>query len=437
MSHSSDSKPSVLFINRVFPPDHGASGRMVRDLSLAFAKDGWHVNVICASNTKGIERHKNVDIRVHKVKAPLKSKTIFRYIKIWRRIYRAGMKLPAHDLVISMTDPPMMVVGAARIARKKNSAHMHWCQDLYPELAPVLGVKIPSLMVKFLKRLSGKAMKSCDRIVVIGRDMARYLIALGIDGQKISFIPNWPNIELVRPPGSYHGEKGGQESSDTTRQNTTLYEPEIRPLKNGQEPIINLFKDKNNPRFRILYAGSIGRAHPIDPIIDAATILNETNPEIEFVFVGDGAGFEEIAKKRAYRDLQNIRLIPSQPANRLRELMESGDVHIISMIEECAGLLVPSKLYSALAVARPTIFIGPENSEVAKVLRDFKAGTVIPQDDTTRLVEAIKNYRYDSDAWFNAQNGAAEAGQIFVPRESMIAWLKRARAILKQREGKL
>ena len=197
----------------------------------------------------------------------------------------------------------------------------------------------------------------------------------------------------------------------------------------------NLFKDKNNPRFRILYAGSISKAHPIDPIIDAATVLNESNPEIEFVFVGDGAGFDEIAKKRAYRDLQNIRLIPTQPVNKLRDLMESGDVHIISMIEECEGLLVPSKLYSALAAARPTIFIGPENSEVAKVLRDFKAGIVIPQNDVKRLADAIKRYRYDSDAWFHAQNGAAEAGQTFVPRESIIAWLKRARAVLKQREA--
>ena len=425
------SKPTILFINRVFPPDHGATGRMVRDLALAFAKDGWSVSVLCASSTHGVERHKNADIHVHRVKAPLKSKTAWRYLKIWGRLCRAALKLPRHDVVVSMTDPPLIVVGAAWLARRKGSRHIHWCQDLYPDLVPVLGLKIPRWIYQIMYRMSRKAMQSCDKIVVIGRDMGKLLMDSGIEGNKISVIPNWTNLELLRPVDKNTGSEKQITAKQTQKQEQrSSFPADLHPLKNGQEPIINLFKDQNNPRFRILYAGSIGKAHPMETILNAAQILNSSNPEIEFVFVGDGPGFEDLARQRALRDLQNIRLIPFQPPHNLRELMESGDVHIISMAHESTGMLVPCKLYSALATGRPTILVGPDDSEIAKVLHGFKAGEIIAQGNMQELVETIKKYRYDSDLWFSAREGALQAGQIFLPRESMHAWLKRSRNLL-------
>src|SRR5262249_35654055 len=146
----------------------------------------------------------------------------------------------------------------------------------------------------------------------------------------------------------------------------------------GAKSYEELFRD-TEPKFRILYSGNLGRAHPVQTILDAATLLAGTNPEIEFVFVGDGPQFDRLAHERARRGLENIRFLPYQPASRLRELMESGDLHLISMSDRAAGLLVPCKLYSALAVGRPCILVGPAQSEVARIIEDFHAGTVVPQ----------------------------------------------------------
>jgi hypothetical protein len=107
--------------------------------------------------------------------------------------------------------------------------------------------------------------------------------------------------------------------------------------------------------------------------------------------------------------------------------MESGDVHLISMAEDAAGLLVPSKLYSALAVRRPCIFVGPVQSEAARVINDFKAGAVVPQDEPEILAQTIIGLRSNSEAWFSAHEGASKAGRIFIPDEAIAAWIKRAR----------
>jgi glycosyltransferase involved in cell wall biosynthesis len=192
------------------------------------------------------------------------------------------------------------------------------------------------------------------------------------------------------------------------------------------------FKD-DSPKFRILYSGNLGRAHPISTIIEAAAILQTSNPEIEFVFVGDGAGFDKIAQARSRRGLDNIRLLPPQPLSRLKDLMEGGDIHLISMKHEVLGMLVPSKLYAALAAGRPCIFIGPENSETAKVIHEFGAGIVVPQGQAYHLAEAILKFRNDGDTWFAAQNGAIKASNHFVPSQSISSWIKGARETIHSR----
>ena len=111
--------------------------------------------------------------------------------------------------------------------------------------------------------------------------------------------------------------------------------------------------------------------------------------------------------------------------------MESGDVHLISMRGNAAGMLVPSKLYAALAVGRPAIFLGPVKSETAKVLQDFKAGSVISQNDVKGFIEEIRRYRYDENHWFNAHHAAVEAAKVFVPGESIDAWIERAWGVIE------
>jgi len=104
--------------------------------------------------------------------------------------------------------------------------------------------------------------------------------------------------------------------------------------------------------------------------------------------------------------------------------MESGDVHLVSMDDKTLGMLVPSKLYAALAVHRPCLFVGPAGCEVAHVIEEFGAGAVIPQGDAARLAGEIQRLRLDSDVWFAAHQGAAKAAEIFTPAACLSAWDK-------------
>lgn len=403
------SRPTIVFVNRVYPPVRGATGRLLRDLARSFAREGWNVSVI-TTGPKSEKKGRDGPIQVIRVKGPEKPASIFGYMWVWLKMFMALLRLPPQHLIVTMTDPPMLVVAGSAIARIKKSRHIHWCQDLYPDVLPALGRHVPRFLLAPFTWLGRFAMKRCDKSIVIGRCMAQRLSNDGLDPQKITVIPNWPDFELMRPVP-----------------NTLSLKP-VPP--EGAKPYESLLKN-DSPKFRILYAGNIGHAHPLNTIIDAADLLHVSNPEIEFVFVGDGVRFDEVAHERSRRGLDNIRLLPYQPANKLKELMESGDVHLISMKNEALGCIVPSKLYAALAAQRPIILLGPREAETAKVIEDFHAGDVLPQGDAQALADTVLAYRYDSTKWFNAQQGAIEASKIFVPRESIEAWMERARGVVQ------
>lgn len=386
---------------------------MLRDLAHGFARDGWDVTVVAT----GPQRRKERDGGVGVIRLPVRSgrrRGVLFYSILWLRMLLAGLLLPRHDLVISMTDPPLFVMAGCMIARMKKSRHINWCQDLYPDLLPSLGIHLPERMLQALKIRSRRAMKSCDKVVVIGRCMARHLTHSGLDPQRIAVIPNWPDAEL----------SGAEVRAFTAGK--------AFPSIENARPYSELFKD-SEPKFRVLYAGNMGRAHPVGTILDAAEIISERFSDIEFVFVGEGPAFDRLAQERTRRGLENMRFLPWQPANRLRELMESGDVHLISINPDAAGLLVPCKLYSALAVARPCILIGPVESEAARVIGDFHAGSIVAQGQGEHLAHIIASYRTDGEKWFRAHEGAGKAGGIFVPEESIKAWIERARNIAQIR----
>ncbi len=397
-------------MNRVYPPAYGATGRVLRDLAESFAREGWHVTVV-SSGEKAGEQRKN-GVRIVRVKGPERPKNVLSYMWIWLKMLFVALRLKGRHVVVSMSDPPLVVVAGSIVARIKKSRHINWCHDVYPEVMPALGMRVPNFLMDIFVVLRRRVMKSCDRVIVNGRCMAQFLAQDGTDVQNISMIPNWPDVELT-----------GSDTAENEGLSYNIPDPEML------RPFDRLLK--NERKFRVLYAGNLGRAHPFETILEAAEILKDKNEDVEFVFVGAGARYDDLVEERAKRGLDNIRMLPFQPASKLREMMESGDVHLVTLKDDAAGFIVPSKLYSGLAVGRPCVFVGPIESETAKVIRDFEAGYVVAQGDGESLAEAIATLREDGDSWFSAHHGAIQARKVFTPKDSIDAWIERTWDVVK------
>lgn len=386
-------KHSLLIINRVYPPHRGATGRMAENLARHMVAQGWHVEVLTTGEKKyrGLKK----DVFVHALKANQEPRTTLSYLSIFKKLLTAALLSQKPDVVVSMSDPPLSAFIGHVVAKLKGAKHIHWSHDVYPDLLPLFGKKTPfySFIYKSMRRILNKS----SRVVTLERCMADHLVKTGVNRDKISIIPNWADPQIFIPEG--------------------IGKPIIQPKTVLPEKV---FRD-DSPKFRILYAGNVGLAHDMRVIFDAAKILLE-HKEIEIVFVGTSDAHDALAEERAKEGLDNIKFMPYQPSHALKNLLESGDIHLVSMKPVAEGLLLPCKFYSSLAVGRPTIFVGSEKSGVAQVLKEYKAGITVSNDQAQSLADAVLYYRHNGEEWFRAQEGAIAASQAYNITTSLNAW---------------
>ncbi|MBU6235313.1 MAG: glycosyltransferase family 4 protein [Alphaproteobacteria bacterium] len=396
-------RPSILMVNRVYPPMRGATGRLLHDLARHFVKAGHRVTILTTTAGKPAVSTRG-PISIVRIKGVDRPNKLDWLSGLWR-LYRAMLVNPRHDIIITLSDPPLLYVMGQRAAKKKGCAHIHWCQDLYPDLAAPLGFRIWPPLYNFFMTLGRAALQAADCVVCISRCMQRHLVRTGLEIRKTTVIENWPDMELLAP------------ASEVPVPTAKIELPHKQSLRDRR-----LYSDPSGQKFRVLYAGSLSRAHPLDAIVKAAQILQKTHPDIELVFVGKGDGFEKLAHARAQFALDNIRLIPPQPRASLKGLMESGDVHLVTMRDESLGMLLPSKFYGGIAVARPIVFAGPAESDVAHLIARHSCGRVVKPDDGKSLATAIALYRTDADAWFAAHEGAQKALVGRTPDDAFALW---------------
>ncbi len=139
----------------------------------------------------------------------------------------------------------------------------------------------------------------------------------------------------------------------------------------------------------LLYSGNFGFGHELDTILRAVHALHG-EVALRLLLVGAGRGIESVRQLIGELRLDNVELRPPVPLDQLSGLLAGGDIHIVTQKPSTEGLLVPSKIYGTLAVGRPTVFIGPEDCDVARILRKSASGFIIASGDIRAVAEALR-----------------------------------------------
>lgn len=290
---------------------------------------------------------------------------------LYRLAWRA-LRLPRHDVVVTMTDPPLLAHIGPALAARHRAVAIHWSQDVYPALLPQLGVRLPPPLFGMLERSMTAALRRHDAVVAIGRCMAKRLAGVGVPEDRLALLPNWAD-------------------------------PGVRPIPHGRNGVRATLGLEG--RFVVAYAGTLGLAHPMDGVLDAAARLQADAPSVRILIAGEGRGHAAFAEAVRQRGLDNLLFLPWQPAGRLAETLSAADLHLAVMATAAEGLMVPSKSAGALAAGRPCLFLGPPGSEAAHTLRG--CGAVLRPDDGAGLAGTIR--RYAADPALCAEQGARAA----------------------------
>ncbi len=341
----------LLAINQFYAPDHAATSQLLTDLCEGLVGRGDEVTVIASrggylggARLGSEDRIGGVRVRRPWATGLGKRKILHRaldYGTFWASAVLEAIRVEKPDVILALTTPPMIAVGAALAARTRGVPMVSWVQDVYPEVAAEFDViSEQALSYRALRGAAVLTHRVTDRIVALSERMTERLVEQGASRERVRVIHNWAD--------------GSQ----------------IRPIARDENP----FRVRHGltDRFVALYSGNLGVGHEFDTFAGAARILERTCPEALFVFIGDGARRAEAERLTA--GLGNVRFLPYQPREALAESLSAADVHLISLRHGLDGLLVPSKLYGALASARPVYFVGPSGCEVARVVERYDLG---------------------------------------------------------------
>jgi colanic acid biosynthesis glycosyl transferase WcaI len=133
-----------------------------------------------------------------------------------------------------------------------------------------------------------------------------------------------------------------------------------------------------------MYSGNMGEKQGLELVIEAARQLQE-DTRIIFVLCGTGAAYKRL---RVQADgLENIRWIPLQPFEKLNELLNAADIHLLPQMASAADLVMPSKLSAIFASGRPVVATADPGTAVYEAVKG--KGVVVPPGDLKAFVGAL------------------------------------------------
>ncbi len=350
-----------VFVNRFYWPEEPATAQLLADLSEALVAAGHPVSVIARrpqGAAPGVKIRHGVTIR--RVRAtrwghlgPLGKATDFATYAAGG-LFRLLVSTRRGDIVVVLTDPPLLGLAVWLTARLRRARIVHWVQDIYPEIAIAVAGQHWLAAVKPLRNL---AWRRADACVLPGEDMARVVAGAGVAPDRVTVIPNWAPAGL------------------------SVYSPSAVAALRADWDLTE--------KFVLLYSGNLGRVHDLMPLLEVAGRLRD-RPRFVLLFVGAGAQLATLREAVASRELPNVRFKPPQSRELLATSLAVGDLHAVTVLPGCEAWVFPSKLYGAAAVGRPVIFIGPPRSEIASQILRHGWGFAFARDETDRIAESLR-----------------------------------------------
>lgn len=364
---------SLLFINQHYHPDVASTGQHLTDLAEYLASRDHDVNVLCGkgSYTKGFvpapDRETQGGVHIRRVATThFGRKThlgrIIDYASFYVLVLLYTLMGRKYDYVITLTTPPMLgLVGTLlRILRKQR--YGIWSMDLHPDAEVAVGMlKEGGMLTRVLQSLNNYSYRRADFVVALGPYMRERIVKKGVDAARIYTIGVWSSKEDISP---------------------------VRREDNALADELEL-----QGKFTIMYSGNAGLAHQFDEVMEAMVTLKD-HPDMYFLFVGNGPQKERIKTFAAENHIHNFRYMEYFKRERLQDSINIGDVHILTLRNDMAGISVPCKLYGIMAAGRPVVMVGPRASESGDTIVNEGIGVVIDPESvesspSKRLVDVL------------------------------------------------
>lgn len=361
-------KRTLWVITELFPPEETSTGFIMGEIANVMTKK-YDVKVICgpavydASKMQDPNGKISVDesieiIRVNSVPEDKSSNLsrVKKFILMSLQLYRVA-KVCIHegDHVLMVTNPFPLIILMGYLRRRRRFTMSMLVHDIMPE-SLFTDIKIPSPVYNLALNVFNKAYASTDQLISIGRDMTEVLeekCKSYSHRSVISLIENWGDVENVHPSELFESEK-----------------------------------------ITIQYAGNIGNAQGVGEFVD---VLHEACcKDVAFSIWGTGSAETQIKEKVKEYDMSDcVHFHGAYLRSQQQMVLNSCDIALVRLVEGMYGLGVPSKTYNILAAGKPILYVGEENTEVWRMVKENGNGVCFEPNDTLGLKDFLQKLNTD------------------------------------------
>ena len=369
----------ILYVSQYFPPEMGAPAARASELAQHWARAGHNVSVLTGfpNHPTGVVppewrsrlRHLTYHEKIAEVDVfrtwlwPLPNRKAHERMRNYASFCISaalrGLTIPRPDVIIASS--PQLLVGLSGwwIAFLKHVPFVFEVRDLWPESLTAVGVGDEnSLLHHALAAVAKFLYQRSDRIVVVTPAFKEHLMRhWRIPAEKIAVVENGVETDLFAPaPAAANNALRRELGADG--------------------------------KFLVCYIGTMGMAHGLETLLEAAHQLQHQNSTAQFLLVGEGAEKGRIKTLAQSRGLTNLRFLDQQPHEKIPAFISASDACLVLLKKtDVFKTVIPTKMLEFMSCARPVI-LGVDG-QARQIVDEAGAGFFIEPENAQELVNAI------------------------------------------------
>lgn len=363
-------KIKVLLLTQWFDPEPTFKGLV---FAKALLEQGFDVEVVTGfPNYPGGQVYPGYRIRwiqreilegVHVTRVPLYPshnqsalKRAFNYVSFLVTSLIYGLFFAQRFDVIYAYHPPLSVgITASLLKLFRRKPLVYDVQDMWPDTLKATGMLGNERLLRFIGRICDWVYRRSDTVVVLSPGFKNLLIERGVPSDKIEIVYNWADEKSLQAP--------------------TGVLPDNFP---------------DSSKFKVLFAGNMGKAQALDTIIESAALLKTNHSRATFVLVGGGVETDRLKLKSKELGLDNIQFIGPMPMNQVGTVLQAADVLLVHLRKDpLFRITIPSKTQAYMAAGKPILMC--VDGDAAQLIEDSQSGWIVPSENAQALADKISD----------------------------------------------
>ena len=370
----------ILFLTDNFPPESNAPASRTYEHAVIWAENGHKVTVVtCVPNFpagKVFPGYKNrfvqseyIDgIKVIRVWSFMAKNTGFflrliDFLSFMLTSFVACLFIRKVDVIVGTSPQFFTCVSAWAVAKIKRQPFVFELRDLWPDSIEAVGIMEQSVVLSLLRKIEMFLYRQAALIVAVTHSFKKILSERGIAVEKIAVITNGIDTEKFKSRSKNDQILGELDLSD---------------------------------KFVIGYIGTVGAAHALETVIQAASkcVDDPACKKFVFLFVGQGAEWEKLQRLAIQFDCANVKFVNAVPRDEIEQYWSVLDVSIIHLKNNrLFDSVIPSKLFEIMAMGIPVIHgVRGESSDIVK---ENNVGMLFEPENPESLVHVLKRMQAD------------------------------------------